>query len=99
MRALGDMPKSVLALEALGMLLLIAAYLSINGYVALPGWLATPAAAVIMVFGGVALMVPAAVVLILRATRGGIQLLGATPSSRAKETQTQHEDSKHDADH
>lgn len=99
MRALGDMPKSVLVLEALGMLLLVVAYLSIHDYMTLPGWLATPVAAVILIFCGMGLIIPAGVVLISRAARGGIALMGSPPPPRKKQTRSQHEDDKHDADH
>lgn len=60
MRSFGDLPRTVLVLEGLGMLSLVLAYLSIHGHVQLPGWLASQQAAVGMIFLGVALMVPAA---------------------------------------
>lgn len=49
MKALGDLPKPVLICEALGMVLLVVAYLSIHDYIHLPDLLATPLAAVIMI--------------------------------------------------
>ena len=55
MRSLGALPKSVLILEAIGMVVLAAAWLSLNQYVTLP--------AVVMIFVGIALMLPAAAVL------------------------------------
>ena len=59
MKALGDLPKPVLVCEAIGMVLLVVAYLSIHDYIHLPNPLATPFAAVMMIFAGVALMIPA----------------------------------------
>lgn len=94
MRALNDMPKPVLVLEGIGMALLIVAYLSVQGYITLPGWLATPAAAVTLVFCGVGLMIPAAAVLIWRIAQGGSRLLdinGKRTSSRTPEEKRQQE--------
>ncbi len=50
MRSFGDLPRSVLVLEGLGMVLLILSYLSIHDYVRLPGMLASQPAAVGMIF-------------------------------------------------
>ncbi|MFV8765725.1 DUF1418 family protein, partial [Yersinia enterocolitica] len=55
MRSLGDMPRIVIILEALGMILLVVAYLSINDYLSLPGAIGTPTVAIIMIFVGIGL--------------------------------------------
>ncbi|ANI28684.1 membrane protein [Yersinia entomophaga] len=76
MRALGDMPKMVIILEALGMLLLVLAYLSINHYVTLPAGLSEPIVAIMMIFIGIGLMVPAAACIVWRVAQGFGPLLG-----------------------
>ncbi|PVZ77824.1 DUF1418 domain-containing protein [Serratia sp. S1B] len=75
MRSIGQLPRTVLLLEALGMVLLVLSYLSIHDWVHLPGMLASQQAAVGMIFLGVALMVPAAVFLVWRVVHGGGFLL------------------------
>lgn len=75
MRSFGDLPRSVLVLEGLGMVLLILSYLSIHDYVRLPGMLASQQAAVGMIFLGVFLMVPAAAFLVWRVVQGFSPLL------------------------
>ncbi|MGB8664633.1 MAG: YbjC family protein [Serratia inhibens] len=80
MRSFGDLPRPVLVLEGLGMVLLVLAYLSIHDHVQLPGWLASPQAAVAMIFLGVALMVPAAAFLVWRVAQGfGPLMRGGLP--------------------
>jgi hypothetical protein len=80
MRSFGDLPRPVLVLEGLGMLLLVLAYLSIHHHIELPGWLASPQAAVGMIFLGVALMVPAAAFLVWRVVQGfGPLMRGGEP--------------------
>lgn len=80
MRSFGDLPRTVLVLEGLGMLSLVLAYLSIHGHVQLPGWLASQQAAVGMIFLGVALMVPAAAFLVWRVVQGfGPLMRGGQP--------------------
>ncbi|WP_051916584.1 MULTISPECIES: YbjC family protein [unclassified Serratia (in: enterobacteria)] len=75
MRSFGDLSRSVLVLEGVGMVLLVLAYLSINDYVRLPGMLASQQIAVGMIFLGVALMVPAAACLVWRVAQGFSPLL------------------------
>ncbi|HFK7185009.1 TPA: YbjC family protein [Serratia odorifera] len=70
MRSFGDLPRPVLALEGVGMVMLVLAYLSIHDYVQLPGWLGSQTAAVGMIFLGVALMIPAAAFLVWRVVQG-----------------------------
>lgn len=75
MRSFGDLPRSVLVLEGLGMVLLVLSYLSIHDYVHLPGMLASQQAAVGMIFVGVFMMVPAAAFLVWRVVQGFSPLL------------------------
>lgn len=75
MKSKGMIPVPVLVLETIGILLLGVAWLSANQYVALPGIFAGKDAAVVMVFAGVALMIPAAIALILAMSRRVAPLL------------------------
>ncbi|TQI79869.1 uncharacterized protein DUF1418 [Serratia fonticola] len=75
MRSFGDLPRTVLVLEGLGMVLLVLSYLSIHDFVRLPGLLGSQQAAVGMIFLGVALMVPAAAFLVWRVVQGFSPLL------------------------
>lgn len=77
MRSLGDMPRIVIVAEVLGILLLVMAYLSINDYLSLPGSIGTPAAAIMMIFIGIALMIPAAACIVWRVAHGFGPLLGS----------------------
>ncbi|CAM8678327.1 YbjC family protein [Kluyvera sp. M-M157-B] len=85
MRTLGALPKSVLILEAIGMVVLAVAWLSLNQYITLPTPLASPLAAVIMIFIGIALMLPAAGVLFLGIARAAAPQLMNPGSVRKKE--------------
>lgn len=101
MKALGDLPKPVLICEALGMVLLVVAYLSIHDYIHLPDLFATPFAAVLMIFAGVALMIPAAVALIWSLTHSKTPLFNLTPKpdASAAKLETKSEEHKNDANH
>ncbi|AHG21911.1 membrane protein [Chania multitudinisentens RB-25] len=70
MLSFGNLPRSVLVLEGLGMVLLVLSYLSIHNYVHLPGPLASQQAAIGMIFLGVTLMLPAVVYLVWRLVQG-----------------------------
>lgn len=85
MRKIGALPKGVLILEMAGMVLLALALLSLNHSLTLPAPLNTPLAVIAMLFLGVLLMIPAAVVLIWQiARRLAPQLLKpSTDSSRS----------------
>ncbi|MBJ3816354.1 YbjC family protein [Shimwellia pseudoproteus] len=84
-------PLPLLILETAGILLLVLAWLSVNRYLVLPGVLAGSGAALIMIFAGVGLMLPAAVALIgALSRRVAPQLMQHTESK--KET-------RDDADH
>lgn len=92
MRSLGALPKSVLILETIGMIVLAVAWLSLNQYVTLPAPFASPLAAVVMIFVGIALMLPAAGVLFLGIARAVAPQLMNPGQSRKKE-------GKDDTDH
>lgn len=89
MRSLGDMPRIVIISEVLGMLLLVVAYLSINDFLSLPGTMGTPAIAIIMIFIGIGLMIPAAVYIVWRVASGFGPLLGS--ADRISRPQTKKE--------
>lgn len=63
MRKFAPLPKSILLVEILGMGLLTLAWLSLNQYVQLPASIASPTAALVMLFVGIVLMIPAIVVM------------------------------------
>ena len=65
MRAIGKLPKSVLILEFIGMMLLAVALLSVSDSLSLPEPFSRPEVQILMIFLGVLLMIPAAVVVIL----------------------------------
>ncbi|SQC38733.1 membrane protein [Klebsiella pneumoniae] len=52
MRKFAPLPKSILLVEILGMELLTLAWLSLNQYVQLPAPIASPTAALVMLFAG-----------------------------------------------
>lgn len=96
MRTLNDLPKPIIVLELLGIILLGLAWLSINGYVALPAPLSGTVAAVVMVCCGVALMLPAAFILLWAVAHNVAPLLlkprgpQSTPSSKEKRDDADH---------
>ncbi|MFA3761584.1 YbjC family protein [Yersinia sp. 2544 StPb PI] len=104
MRSLGDMPRIVIISEVLGMLLLVVAYLSINGYLSLSGSMGTPAVAIIMIFVGIGLMLPAAACIVWRVASGFGPLLGSAdrisrpPSNKESEAEQSKKDNKPDQD-
>ncbi|WP_431222989.1 YbjC family protein [Serratia sp. L9] len=97
MRSFGDLPRTVLVLEGLGMVLLVLSYLSIHDFVSLPGMLGSQQAAVGMIFLGVALMVPAAAFLVWRVVQGFSPLLRSAPSPK-NDRKAQSPDDKQDQD-
>lgn len=98
MRSFGELPRSILVLEGLGIVLLILAYLSIHGYVQLPGALSSQAAAVAMIFLGVALMLPAAALLVWRVAHGFGPLMrgGLPPENDRRKPPQQQQQQKRD---
>ncbi|MGU3413636.1 YbjC family protein [Enterobacteriaceae bacterium C34A] len=95
MRSLGRLPKSVLILEMSGMALMLLAWLSLNHYVALPAWLASPTAGIIMIFAGILLMIPAAVALL----RGVAQTIAPQLMQRDDKPTSPDQEKRNDADH
>lgn len=96
MRTVGVLPKSVLILEIIGMVLLSLALLSLNDYLTLPAPLNGPLACVVMIFLGVLLMLPAAVVLMLRIARLlAPQLMSRTPDASSHSVREKKDDSNH----
>lgn len=94
MRAIGKLPKSVLILEFIGMMLLAVA-LSVSGSLSLPEPFSRPEVQILMIFLGVLLMLPAAVVVILQvAKRLAPQLMNRPPqysrSEREKDNDANH---------
>ena len=94
MRAIGKLPKSVLILEFIGMMLLAVALLSVSDSLSLPEPF-SPEVQILMIFLGVLLMLPAAVVVILQvAKRLAPQLMNHPPqysrSEREKDNDANH---------
>ena len=92
MRAIGKLPKSVLILEFIGMMSLAVALLAL---LSLPEPFSRPEVQILMIFLGVLLMLPAAVVVILQvAKRLAPQLMNRPPqysrSEREKDNDANH---------
>ncbi|WP_313050279.1 DUF1418 family protein [Atlantibacter subterraneus] len=96
MRSLGALPKPVLILEAVGMVVLGTAWLSLKGYVDLPAPFNNASWGIVMVFLGVLLMLPAAVALVWNMGQNMAPLLF---KSSAKSESSPEKDSHHDANH
>lgn len=96
MRSLGSLPKPVLIIEALGMVLLGIAWLSLKGYINLPAPFNCATWGIAMVFLGILFMLPAAVALIWGMGQNLAPLLFKTPD---KTKPSQEKDSDHDANH
>lgn len=89
-------PKSLLLLEALGMALLVLAFLSLYQYVRLPAPFGGATAAVAMLFAGVALMLPAAVALAMALARQlAPRLLDAASGQSAHKEKEKRDDADH----
>ncbi|ECC1661535.1 TPA: YbjC family protein [Salmonella enterica subsp. salamae] len=96
MRTIGVLPKSVLILECLGMILLALAVLSLNYYLTLPVPFNTPLAGVLMVFLGVVLILPAAVMMMWRiAQLLAPQLMTRPPDISSRSDREKHNESDH----
>ncbi|HFK3783135.1 TPA: YbjC family protein [Klebsiella oxytoca] len=96
MRSPAALPKSVLVVEFIGMVLLTLAWLSLNQYVSLPAPLSSPTAALLMIFAGILLMLPAAVALIWRVAKVVAPQLTQTKNSPSSLPDREKRD---DADH
>ncbi|BDI50209.1 YbjC family protein [Escherichia coli] len=95
MRAIGKLPKSVVILEFIGMMLLTVALLSVSDVLSLPEPFSWPEGQILMIFLGVLLMLPAAVVVTLQvAKRIAPQLMNRPPqysrSEREKDNDANH---------
>ena len=95
MRAFSQLPRPVLILEALGILLLLLSYLTLHEVLPLPPLLRGKLAATVMIFAGIALMLPAATVMMWRTAKVMAPELFNTPVSRDKSKPGD----SHDADH
>lgn len=84
MRAFTQLPRAVLVLEVLGIVLLILSYLTLHEMLPLPSPLTGKLAATVMIFAGIALMLPAATVMMWRTARVMAPDLFNTRSSRDK---------------
>lgn len=96
MRSLGALPKPVLIMEALGMVLLGMAWLSLKGHINLPAPFNSTNWGIAMVFLGIFFMLPAAVVLMWNMGQNLAPLLFKSP---AKHTSSHHKDNDNDANH
>jgi Protein of unknown function (DUF1418). len=94
MRSLGALPKSVLILEAIGMVVMVIAWLSLKQYVSLPEPFASATAGLVMIFIGIALMIPAAVALF----RGMATAIAPQLMQRDEKSSSQNPDKRDDAD-
>ncbi len=99
MRSLASLPKPVLILEVIGIACLLLAYLSLHGYLALPAPIGTAAAAIVMVFLGIALMIPAAAVMVWAMARSLAPQLTKGPLSDARLPTEKTKEKPDDADH
>lgn len=95
MRSLGALSKSVLILEAIGMVILVLAWLSLNHYISLPSPFASATAGIIMIFVGIILMLPAAFALF----RGMAQVIAPQLMQRNEKTSSQDQEKRNDTDH
>ncbi len=83
MRNLASLPKPVLVLETLGVLAVIAALLLINDWIAAPDFMAKKPLATLLFFAGVALMLPAAWLMMWRTAKAmAPQLFNQPPKKK-----------------
>ncbi|WP_147196545.1 YbjC family protein [Pantoea sp. CCBC3-3-1] len=69
MRAFSKMPVPILVLEASGGIMLVLSYLTLHQMLPLPASFSAPLAATVMLFAGIALMLPAAIVMMWRTAK------------------------------
>lgn len=92
MRAFSRLPKPVLVMEAVGGLLLVLSYFTLHQMLPLPAPFSGPFAATVMIFAGIALMLPAAIVMMWRTAKAmAPELFNAKRDTPPGD--------KHDADH
>ncbi len=83
MRNLASLPKPALVLEALGVIAVIGALLLINDWIAAPEFMAKKSLATLLFFAGVALMLPAAWLMMWRTAKAmAPQLFNHPPKKR-----------------
>lgn len=99
MRSLGALPKPVLILEVFGIVFLLLSYLSLYGYVELPAPIGGATAAIIMVFIGIALMIPAAACMVWAMAQNVAPLLTKGHPPLDKSFSDKPKDKRDDADH
>lgn len=99
MRSLGALPKPVLVLEVIGIAFLLLSYLSLNGYVVLPAPIGSATAAIVMVFVGIALMIPAAAFMAWAMAQNVAPLLTKGQLPVDKSLSEKPKDKRNDADH
>lgn len=99
MRSLGSLPKPVLILEVIGIVLLLLSYLSLNGYVVLPAPVGSATAAIVMVFFGIGLMIPAAAFMVWAMAQNVAPLLTKGQPPVDKSLSNKPKDKRDDADH
>ncbi|MEN3754954.1 YbjC family protein [Mangrovibacter yixingensis] len=102
MRSLGALPKSVLLLETLGIVLLCVAWLVAHGVISVTAFLATDMAVILLIFSGIVLMLPAAIVLIGQMGKHVAPLLfngSNTQTAENKKAADQAKDKNNDANH
>lgn len=95
MRTIGALPKSVLILEMVGMVLLALALLSLNHYLTLPAPFNTSLAVVAMLFLGILLMIPAALVFVWQVAQRLAPQLMKPPSDSSHSDREKKNDSNH----
>ncbi|MCY2089746.1 YbjC family protein [Klebsiella pneumoniae] len=91
MRKFAPLPKSILLVEILGMGLLTLAWLSLNQYAPI----ASPTAALVMLFAGIVLMIPAALVVMWRVA----QIVAPQLTHSPKPESLSDREKRNDADH
>lgn len=94
MREFSRLPRTALVLEAVGIVLLILSYLTLHQMLPLPAIMTGAPAATAMIFTGIALMLPAAMVLMWRTAKA---LAPDLFNTRKRDAVKPGE--KHDADH
>ncbi|WP_338562504.1 YbjC family protein [Erwinia sp. E_sp_B04_7] len=93
MQAFSRIPKTLLVLEGVGGILLVLSYFTLHQMLPLPAPFTGPLAATVMIFAGIALMLPAATVMMWRTAKAmapdlfNVKRDGKSPGD------------KHDADH
>lgn len=96
MKSTMQLPKSLLILETLGILLLLAAFLLVQQWLPLPAGWSGRQIATALIFIGIVMMLPAAVALMWRTAQAiAPELFGR----RRDDTSSKNSGDSHDADH